>query len=318
MYICIGICYRGLFWANINEDKIMQWVRKHLFDNNEQEPDKKSALPVLKPEKYMGKRPNTVTYLLPHTLQETQRQDFQHHLCRFLLQRHTLVPVTSSLRMILDVGCGAGAWMMEMAKTFPMAVIIGQDLKEPAVPQWSPSCKFVQGDILKGLQFPDQCMDFVHQRFMLLAIPTASWPHVGQEIIRVTRSGGWFELVENDIDIQREGPITHQLTEALFRVCQSHSIDPSSSTRLASFLPEDGIASIRQEEVPLPLGNWGGRIGQMALRNHIALLQSLKDLLLPKLGTTPDEFERLVMRMTQECESMQSFSFLRIVYGQRR
>ena len=55
---------------------------------------------------------------------------------------------------------------------------------------------FVQGDVTKGLPFGDNTFDFVHMRLVVMALPATTWLPVVQELHRVTRPGGWIELVD--------------------------------------------------------------------------------------------------------------------------
>lgn len=64
---------------------------------------------------------------------------------------------------------------------------------------------------LKGLPFPDQQFDYVHQRLLVAAIPAANWPEVIHELVRVTRPGGWVELLEVGVTIERASPETTRL-----------------------------------------------------------------------------------------------------------
>ena len=74
----------------------------------------------------------------------------------------------------MDVGCGSGAWAIEVADDFPTANVIGIDLSpiQPAdVPQ---NCEFIVADLNQGLNFDDDSMDLVQGRYsnsVLLYLP---------------------------------------------------------------------------------------------------------------------------------------------------
>ncbi|HVB59579.1 MAG TPA: hypothetical protein VNE61_00170, partial [Ktedonobacteraceae bacterium] len=64
--------------------------------------------------------------MLPGSRQEIDRLDLQHYLLRYVLKGNYLAPIAQPAR-ILDVGCGTGCWISEMALEFPQAELVGVD-----------------------------------------------------------------------------------------------------------------------------------------------------------------------------------------------
>ena len=64
---------------------------------------------------------------------------------------------------VLDIACGSGIWILEMASEFPHAQFYGIDLSKiyPADIK-PPNTQFVQGDVLNGLPYADSYFDYVH------------------------------------------------------------------------------------------------------------------------------------------------------------
>lgn len=105
-----------------------------------------------------------------------------------------------------------GIWPAEMARLFPQAHIVGVDISAASLGYpCSSSCTFCLADVLKGLPFPEQQFEYVHQRLLVAAIPAVNWPAVIRELIRVTRPGGWVELLEMGVTLQHAGPETTRL-----------------------------------------------------------------------------------------------------------
>src|SRR5260221_3887089 len=89
-----------------------------------------------------------VPYLLPKDVLETQRLDFQFYLIRSILHGNHASPLRCDLTSILDVGCGTGRWVMEMARTFPGAQVVGLDIEPPQSGQvLAPNTCFVQANL---------------------------------------------------------------------------------------------------------------------------------------------------------------------------
>ena len=153
--------------------------------------------------------------MFPHNSQETNRLDFQHYLLKHAFEANYLAPIVKPSN-ILDVACGTGRWMLEMAKTFPVANIIGVDLIPPtagSIVNFPSTCKFIVRNVIDGLPFPDQSFDFVHQRMLILSLALPYWPTEIQELIRVTRQGGWVELVEVDLELHNSGPLGNLISK---------------------------------------------------------------------------------------------------------
>ena len=234
-------------------------------------------------------------YMLPKDDAEMNRLDFQHFMLRYALHGNFAAPI-SSPRAILDVGCGTGRWPIEMAQQFPGARVIGLDLVSPAtdshgLPGTHPlNYEFRTGNILEGLDFPDGTFDFVHQRLLIGAIPAERWPGVVAELARVTRSGGWVELVEA-APVPGGGPALQALTSWMIAATASRGVDVYICDHIGRFLAQAGMQSVQFRELQLPVGVRGGRIGAMAETNYLALFASLRNFILARQLTSAEHFD---------------------------
>lgn len=114
---------------------------------------------------------------------------------------------------VLDVGCGSGDWLIEVAKTYPsIPFLIGTDISKRMIDYAraqaeaegvSDRIEFYTMDALRGLEFADGYFDLVNQRFGMSWIRTWDWPKLLQEYQRVTRPGGVIRITETDLE---EGP----------------------------------------------------------------------------------------------------------------
>src|SRR5258708_16918993 len=151
-----------------------------------------------------------VPYLLPKDVLETQRLDFQFYLIRSILHGNHASPLRGDLTSILDVGCGTGRWVIEMARTFPGAQVVGLDIEPPpqSAQALSPIARFVRANLLDGLPFADRSFDFTHQRLLVLAIPAVHWPLLVGELVRLTRPDAYVELLRRGQRFLTPGPAT--------------------------------------------------------------------------------------------------------------
>lgn len=262
-----------------------------------------------------------VPYALPKDLREINRLDFQHYMLRYVLQGNYLAPLDTQdpFLSILDVGCGNGRWLYEMAQQFPSATLFGLDQAPlPATPfTASRYFKFVQHNVLQPLPFPDGSFTYVHQRLLVLAMPVKFWASEVAELIRVTRKGGWVELVESDGYFSNSGPATRKLNEYGYLALKQRGIEVLQVRNLKLLLESNGLQRIQFQPVSVPVGAWGGRLGQMALSNVQVATEGLKPLLLSSSGLTSAALDGLLQQVYEEFERNNSSMQFFVVCGQR-
>lgn len=260
-----------------------------------------------------------VPYLLPKDVQEVNRLDFQHYLMRQIFKGNYIAPLNVP-GTILDVGCGTGRWGMEMCQEFPDAYVTGVDLETPSLAEpASTRYRFVQANILNGLPFADQSFAFVHQRFLVTALPERSWSPLIEELIRVTASNGWLELMEVTHIIAPQGPAGKQMRQWIEQICIQRGIDPLLPQKLGPLLTASPLLTdVHFQYVDIPVGDWGGRIGSLLARDYYAVYEGVKPLYVKHLQIQPDQYERMLVAMRQEWERFQSTSRVYVAYGCRK
>lgn len=270
--------------------------------------------PVSEQRRYVADAP----YLLPKDALEDRRLDYQHHLLYRTISNHYLAPI-SSPATILDVGMGTGIWPMAMADLFPRAHILGVDVTLTSLPHPLPtSCLFAQANILNGLPFPDQQFDFTHQRLLVAAIPAAHWPAVVRELVRVTRKQGWIELLEVGDTIQHAGPDTTRFLKWMTDISKELGFEMEILRHLGDLLRQAGCESVECEDIPIPLGEWAGAVGQMLKTDIIHGFRALKDSYCPRSHTPPEVFDGMLQAAVAEWEHHHASYLFHLAYGRRR
>ena len=113
---------------------------------------------------------------------------------------------TSNFHTILDIACGPGAWVCDVAFANPDTEVTGIDISNKMIEYarsmaWSQrleNTNFQVMDVLKPLDFPDNSFDLVNARFLVAFLPRAAWPKFLEECVRITRPGGIIRLTEFD------------------------------------------------------------------------------------------------------------------------
>lgn len=269
-----------------------------------------------------------VPYALPKDDAEINRLDFQHYMLRYALRGNYLAPIGQP-HDVLDVGSGSGRWAMEMAQAFPQANVVGLDLVPPPADahamDGAPGTRdvrpanygFVAGNVLEGLPLPDRSFDFVHQRLLFAAIPRPQWPRVVSELVRVTRPGGWVELVEGSVGAGATSPAERRFTEWALKVTAMRQIDLQVGPHLPTFLREAGLANVGVREVQIPIGNHGGRLGRMMQTDVQAVIQGLRGPILATGTTDAATFDATITQWLAEADRYQSFWAIYVTCGQR-
>lgn len=286
-------------------------------------PWERSPLPSQAPQAtIVGDRRHLVgvPYLLPKDGPETSRLDFQHHFLHGVLQGHYTAPLSAAtLKSVLDVGTGSGIWAREMARLFPQAHVTGFDLENlTSSAQVTPSnVQFVRGNVLHGLPFADNSFDFVHQRLLVAGIPATCWPTVVLDLARVTRPGGWVELVEAGDSSLNVGPAMTRFLKWGRTVSQQRGINASLMAQIGMMLRRAGLVEVQERTLPLPLGSWGGRAGELLATDTLSAFGSLQGVYCQALSLAPKQVREVLAALPEEWNAQHTVFQCFLAYGRK-
>ena len=260
-----------------------------------------------------------VPYILPSDGEELNRLDFQHYMLRYALKGNFAAPLRQPSE-ILDVACSTGRWAAEMATLFPQANVVGFDVTPPPVDAGVTMARpdnfaFIQGNMLEGLPFPDNSFDFVHQRLVIVALPTSHWIRQVRELLRVTRPGGWVELVEGDL--LPGGPGLQTLNALGEQMSEKRGMSFDNAKRIDEYLRQAGAQRVERRTVYLPVGQKAGRLGSMAEADYLAILTSVRGFLISQGIITEEQHNRALAQAQAELASGSLTWPFHIAYGQK-
>lgn len=257
------------------------------------------------------------SYVLPRHPSELDRLDVQHYALREALDANYVAPVVQPAR-VLDVGSGSGQWAYDLCTEFPDAAVVGLDLA-PSNPPWPSNYRFVRNNLLQGLPFTDGQFDFVHQRLLFSGIPVRSWSVTVQDLLRVTRPGGWIELVEGAPWIDQAGPATARLIELLVQSARALGLDSTGIVfrSLGTYLSQAGATDVRTQPLAVPIGDWAGRVGSFMATNYRAMFTRLSSVFIAKLGIPEEECRDLIVTMGEEWDPYQSTFPMTVAIGRK-
>jgi ubiquinone/menaquinone biosynthesis C-methylase UbiE len=121
---------------------------------------------------------------------------------------------------ILQIGCYDATWAMEVAVKFPKWIVIGLDVNYYHTTRSSNSprnFKFIKClDLLQQLSnFPDQTFDFIESRFLMTSYSFDQYQLILNECIRITKPGGYIEVMEMDLRIYHQRLVSSSVTHLL-------------------------------------------------------------------------------------------------------
>jgi hypothetical protein len=256
-------------------------------------------------------------YLFPRHPAEIDRLDVQHYAMRAALGANYLAPVEGPAR-ILDTGAGTGQWGFEMCAEFPDARVVGLDLV-PGKLARPARYGFVKGNLLHGLPFMDARFDFVHQRFLVAGLPLAAWPDVVSDLVRVTRPGGWVELVEARLELEPAGPCTRRLLQLSMGMASALGLDTNRvvGDSVEGHLRQAGLAGVVKRELTLPIGDWGGRVGILMATDIRAGFTRACEVLNARSVLALEAGMSLVQQLSEEFERHRTTITCAVAYGRK-
>lgn len=246
-----------------------------------------------------------------------------------------LFPECSDLSTIhdaLDVACGPGGWVLDVARTYPEIQVMGIDISQRMIDYaqaqtWVrglPNASFRVMDATEPLDFPDDSFDLVNARFLFGFMLPASWPRLLQECLRILRPGRNIRLTEAEWGFTN-APAFEKLcslsTQALQRAGQSFSPTGQHmgiTPMLKRLLHNAGYQNIQHMAHMIEFS--AGTEAHDGFYHNLMVGFKLSQPFLLKWGvTTQEEFEGLYQQMLVEMQSKDfcAIWFLLTVWGQK-
>ncbi len=112
----------------------------------------------------------------------------------------------AGFKRVLDLACGPGSWVQDVAFKYPETEVVGVDIIEQMVGyahalsrvQRLDNAPYKVMDIRKPLNFEDDSFDFVNMRFLVYVLSPGDWPGLLAECRRILKPGGILRITEAD------------------------------------------------------------------------------------------------------------------------
>jgi len=207
----------------------------------------------------------------------------------------------ASFQHVLDVACGSGGWVLELAQRYPHLEVVGIDIDPRAVRYATTQARtgtldnasFRVMDATEPLDFPNDFFDLVNARF-LVSIGAAAMPGTIRELFRITRPGGFVRLTETEDYSITTGPAFEKLS-AMFLQAEKltgFSFSPTGRTSgqtvvLGRLLREVGCQNIQRKPTVI---EWSaGTDEHEPMIQHIGMWAKMIQPFLIRAGVTTQE-----------------------------
>ncbi|CAG8515898.1 11851_t:CDS:2 [Ambispora gerdemannii] len=217
---------------------------------------------------------------LPQKKNEVERLQSMHFLFIHIFECRFLPPIENKLKdgaFVLDIGCGPGTWILDMASHYPCSEFYGFDIHVVFPSQIRPpNTHFKQANALDGLAFDNDSFDLVRMSSMLISFDEQQYLGVLRDSFRILKPGGYIELIESEIPLVNEGPIFQKLLDSFESLLSSKGIDIRLAQKLESLVSSiDGFTSIQTDRRITMLNEpEGGISGKLLMQTIDEFFQS--------------------------------------------
>jgi ubiquinone/menaquinone biosynthesis C-methylase UbiE len=239
----------------------------------------------------------------------------------------------SGIHRVLDVACGPGGWVLDMAFEHPDIQVVGIDIIQSMIEyararskvQKLENASFQVMSALKPLDFADASFDLVNARAIAGFMLPASWPAFLQECMRIMRPGGVIRLTETDDFGTSNSPALEKFTKLFVRAghLAGRSFNPEArgiviTPMLGHFLRRAGYKNIKKRAHVIDYSS--GEEAHAGVYKDLMVAFQLLQPFLSKMGFIPqEELEQLYQQVLTEMVSDDfcALWYLITVWGQK-
>lgn len=125
-----------------------------------------------------------------------------------------------SFHDVLDLACGPGCWVLDVARLRPDTQVVGADISKlmtsygraTAMARGLHNAHFVTMNIQEPFPFADNSSDLINARYLVAVLTPNIWPTMLRETFRVCEPGGIIRLNEAEMPITNS-PAFEQITQ---------------------------------------------------------------------------------------------------------
>ncbi len=238
----------------------------------------------------------------------------------------------TNIHTVLDIGCGPGGWVLDVAREYPEIEVTGIDISQTMIDyarahasaRGFDNATFKIMNALKPLEFANNSFDLINARTITAFMYPAAWPVLLKEVMRICRPGGFIRLTEGELPLTNSlayETLNGMLSKAMFMAKRTFSPDGRNlgiTPMLSRLLRDAGYQNV-QEKVYASEYLPGTDVYE-GLYQDARIGFPLVSPFLIQLGiTTKEEFERLHQQLLAEMlsDDFCAVGFLMTVWGNK-
>lgn len=212
----------------------------------------------LSPEPPVSRVEHPSTYFVEDrsNREEVERLHIQDRMITTLVGTSLPAP---DVKRVLDVGCGTGGWIREVAKVYPeVTSLVGVDISAAMLEfarsqaqkqQVDDRVEYRVMDALRMLEFPDRSFDLVCQRYGMSFLRTWDWSKLLQEYRRVTQR--FIQVTESELLIESSSEAYSQWWGVTLKAFEAAghipSVDTSTGDWLEALFEQHGLRNVKRQ-----------------------------------------------------------------------
>ncbi|KAF9276903.1 hypothetical protein BKA57DRAFT_211269 [Linnemannia elongata] len=256
-------------------------------------------------------------WVIPVTPDDLDHPDSPFYMDRITFELDLMAPVGKPFRKVIDINCSSGEWAMDMAIKHPRTIVYALDpmLDVARLPQRIPdNCKFK----LRDVKDQEGEFDLVHQRLGAFRTQFMEWtPHFA-ELGRLTRPGGWIQLAESNGMVVRAGVESLKVNRWVETAALSSGLNPMQMVEaLMPTILGAGLINVECYEYGIPMGEWAGRRGNIAMRAYLSMVESLREEIIEINRLEEGIFEKTIGLMVMECAAENAELIMKVICAQK-
>lgn len=222
----------------------------------------------------------------------------------------------SAVFQVLDIACGSGGWLLDLAATYPHLRGVGIDISQLmtdyanslATSKGLSNVEFQVMDATKPLDFPDNSFDLVNARILTGFLSTQQWPALVQECYRIARPGGVVRLTEVEWGITNSAAYDTMTGWAAFGNAQAgHSFSPhgrvfGTTPMLKHFLRRAGLQNVQHRAYAVDYSA-GATAYEANVQNYLIFYKLFQDFLVQMNVATRDVVQQVYQQMEREMQA---------------
>ncbi|KAG2221272.1 hypothetical protein INT45_012393 [Circinella minor] len=220
---------------------------------------------------------------------------------------------------VLDIACGTGIWILEMASEFPQAQFYGIDLSTMYPADIKPlNTHFCQGDVLNGLPYLDNYFDYVHMSLVYNCFSFEDRKKLLNEIRRVLKPGGYVEFRDVDPIVRNPGPYTIEYIKPFSQLMHDKlDVDITWATNMCEHVQKfAGMTDLHHQVVSINFVS-SSKLSTTFITALLAEWESYRSFSMDAYDLTSEEYSKVTQTIIEESKKQRSYLNYIMCWGRK-